>query len=105
MHNREPWRLANVRAPTAPHIAIAFLKYDVAPWIALIGLPPLHKSQPLKPRYTHYLQEFFFALAYFFWQYVLTPKFKIYFSRRYASGKACYLFELTAQLPIVTFVV
>jgi hypothetical protein len=30
---------------------------------ALIGLPPLHKNQQLKPRYMHYPQVFFFVLA------------------------------------------
>jgi len=33
---------------------------------ALIGLPPLHKNQQLKPCYMHNPQEFVFVLAYIF---------------------------------------
>ncbi len=65
-HNREPWWQANRPAPTARQIAIAFLKYDVAPWMHSSAFPPLHKNQLLKPRYMHDPQVFFFVPAYIF---------------------------------------
>ena len=44
MHNREPWWRAHRPAPTARQIAIAFLKYDVAPWMRSSVFPPYAKS-------------------------------------------------------------
>src|SRR5258707_7083530 len=65
-HNREPWWRAYGPARTARQIAIAFLKYDVAPWMRSSAFPPLPKNKQLKPRYMHCPQEFFFVLSYFF---------------------------------------
>ena len=59
---------------------------------ALIDLPPLHKNQQLKPRYTHDPQEFFFVLACIFLECVLThqPAYLV----AIASGEISYLNQL-----------
>ena len=97
--NREPWWRANGPAPTARQIAIAFLKYDVAPWMHSSAFPPctkINNRTPLHPLPARILLR---PCLYFLGVHVDG---QIYFSCLLffavtASGEIFYLFKLTAD--------